>query len=141
MKKGEISRDRITAVTQYVDKGDHQYRTEIYILKKKKVVRGKRRFFKCPLCELVTAYLPTYFANKHKIPHSSAQSERYMALACAYKGGEELKYIERTRPCRPTVRNKLALRLCAMMPKLRYELTKVLKRKSKRSENRQNKNC
>ena len=102
-------------MTQYVDKGDHQYRTEIYILKKKKVVRGKRRFFKCPLCELVTA--------------------------CAYQGGEELKYIERTRPCRPTVRNKLALRLCAMMPKLRYELTKVLKRKSKRSENRQNKNC
>jgi len=32
---------------------------------------------------------------------------------------------------RPTVRNKLALRLCTMMPKLRYKLTKVLRRKSK----------
>lgn len=100
MKKGEISRYRITALTQYVDKGGHQYRTEIYIQKKKKVVRGKRCFFKCPLCELVTAYLPTYFAHKHKIPHSSVQSEGYMALARAYQGGEELKYIERTRPCR-----------------------------------------
>ena len=99
MKKGEISRDRITALTQYVDKGDHQYRTEIYIQKKKKVVRGKRCFFKCPLCELVTAYLPTYFANKHKIPHSSTQSEGYIALVRDYQGGEELKYIERTRPC------------------------------------------
>lgn len=100
MTKGEISRDRITALTQYVDKGDHQYRTEIYIQKKKKVVRGKRCFFKCPLCELVTAYLPTYFANKHKISHSSTQSEGYMALARAYHGGEELNYIERTRPSR-----------------------------------------
>ena len=100
VKRGEISRDRITALTQYVDKGDHQYRTEIYVQKKKKVVRGKRRFFKCPLCELVTAYLPTHFANKHKIPRSSEQSERYMALARAYEGREELKYIKRTRPSR-----------------------------------------
>ena len=100
VKRGEISRDRITALTQYVDKGDHQYRTEIYVQKKKKVVRGKRRLFKCPLCELVTAYLPTHFANKHKIPRSSEQSERYMALARAYEGREELKYIKRTRPSR-----------------------------------------
>ena len=100
MTKGEISRDRITALTQYVDKGDHQYRTEIYIQKKKKVVRGKRCFFYFFLCELVTAYLPTYFANKHKISHSSTQSEGYMALARAYHGGEELNYIERTRPSR-----------------------------------------
>ena len=95
MRKGEILRERITALTQYVDKGDHQYRTEIYVQKKKKVVRGKR-----PLCELVTAYLPTHFSNKHKIPRSSEQSKRYMALARAYEGGEELKYIERTRPSR-----------------------------------------
>ena len=67
MREGEILPETITALTQYVDKGDPRYRTEIYVQKKKKVVRGKRRFFKRPLCELVTAYLPTHFSNKHKM--------------------------------------------------------------------------
>lgn len=43
-------------------------------------MRVKRRFFKCSICELVTVYLPTHFANKHGIPRSSKQSERYMLL-------------------------------------------------------------
>ena len=96
MRKREISRERITALTQYVDKGDHRNLRPV----EKESGEGKTQFFKCPLCELVTAYLPTHFANKHKIPRSSEQSGRYMALARAYEGGEELKYIERTRPSR-----------------------------------------
>ena len=96
VRKREISRERITALTQYVDKGDHRNLRPV----EKESGEGKTPFFKCPLCELVTAYLPTHFANKHKIPRSSEQSGRYMAFARAYEGGEELKYIERTRPSR-----------------------------------------
>ena len=96
MRKREISRERITALTQYVDKGDHRNLRPV----EKESGEGKTPFFKCPLSELVTAYLTTHFANKHKIPRSSEQSGRYMALACAYEGGEELKYIERNRPSR-----------------------------------------
>lgn len=62
----------------------------------------KRRFFKCPICELVIAYLPTHFANKHGIPRSSEQSERYMLLARAYEGKDELKYNKSTKPSNKT---------------------------------------
>lgn len=61
-------------------------------------MRVKRRFFKCSICELVTVYLPTHFANKHGIPRSSKQSERYMLLAGAYEGKDELKYNKSTKP-------------------------------------------
>ena len=65
-------------------------------------MRVKRRFFKCLICKLVTAYLPTHFANKHGIPRSSEQSERYMLLATAYEGKDELKYNKSTKPSNET---------------------------------------
>ena len=61
-------------------------------------MRVKRRFFKCSICELVTVYLATHFANKHGIPRSSKQIERYMLLAKAYEGKDELKYNKSTKP-------------------------------------------
>lgn len=93
-KEGNFKRENNSS--DPVDKGDHRNLRPV----EKESGEGKTPFFKCPLCELVTAYLPTHFANKHKIPRSSEQSGRYMAFARAYEGGEELKYIERTRPSR-----------------------------------------
>ena len=74
VKKGEISQDRITALVQYADKGKSLHREEQWMRKRKKIVKARRRFYKCPLCELVTAYLPTHFINKHSISRSSRRA-------------------------------------------------------------------
>ena len=71
----------------------------------------KRRFFKCSICELVTVYLPTHFANKHGIPWSSEESERYMLLARAYKGKDELTYNKLTKPSNKTASHSRFQRL------------------------------
>ena len=111
VRKGEIPKDRITALVQYADKGGTLHREEQWMKKRTKIVRARRRFFKCPICELVTAYLPTHFANKHGIPRSSEESERYMLLARAYEGDEELKYIKSTKPSKETASPSSFMRL------------------------------
>ena len=98
VNKGEISKCQIQALVQVADKGDETHRQEHFKTKAEKIVRYRRRMYRCPLCEFVTAFLTTHLTRKHKIKRASEDMVKIQKMARTYEGKEELDYIKRQKP-------------------------------------------
>lgn len=101
VRKGEIAESKIAFLVDLADKGEATHQSNTWVSKKRKLVKSKRKYRVCPLCEMVTCYLDSHLHHKHKIPRNSEENVRMKSLTREYQGTEEeMKFIKKTRPAK-----------------------------------------
>ena len=100
-EKAKLQNFKIAFLVNLADKGEATHQSNTWVSKKRQLVKSKRKYRVCPLCEIVTCYLDSHLHHKHKIPQNSEESVLLKSLTREYQGTEErLKFSKKTKPAK-----------------------------------------